>query len=122
VGGRFGPFDIVVVVVSLPEGPVIVFVSTTGGRGEEGDCPIVLDDPGTLDSGASGLGVMALVESGNGTGVLTPPLTGRLSVVDGDTSTGVVIVIDPGVVVKRVLNRVGGAMLFSQCVVPLMTE
>lgn len=65
--------------------------------------------------GAGGAAVEDEIFGGNPGGnepvIGCPLLRGRLGVV-----------MAPCVVVTRVLNRVGGAILFSHCVVPLMTE
>jgi hypothetical protein len=176
LGGRLGPFAIVEVVVSLPDGPVRVFVTTTGGGWDGGGCPIVPDEVGMPNDGRPGLGIMLLVVGENNDGLLAPRGAPTLGVtvavepgmdvgidealgtwevtnedgkvedksggegaiagnplvigkpgtmgggpeVDGSPVGGVVVT--PSVVVTSVLNRVGGAMLFSQWVVLLMTE
>lgn len=100
-GGTLGlPVEMMVdpetIVVNL-EVPGDVGAETGGGELGDGapDCgdPLMLDGPGRA---------------------------GDDPVVGGGAVTEVIVI--PGVTVTSVLNRVGGAMLLCQCVVPLMTE
>jgi hypothetical protein len=60
-GVGFGPLDIVVVVVSIPKGPVTVLVTTTGGACEDGGCLHVVTSSVKLNDRCSNMAMHHVV-------------------------------------------------------------
>jgi hypothetical protein len=93
MGGEFGAFVMVAVVVSLPDGPVSVFVTMTGGGCNGDGSPIMPDELGMPDGGTLEPEVILPIVGGNGKG--------------GTGPEGVTMAVEPGIVVGS--NGVLGA-------------